>query len=248
VRLADYEGFIAALCDAGLEVPANLHAPTGASLADRFAVYRNNVHVSLVDCLAESYPVVRAQVGEDFFRAMARAFVQEHKPVAPLLTQYGEGFADFIAAFAPAAELPWLPDIARLEHTWRECWAAPDARALNLSTLRHAGPDVLARSRLRRHPAARLLRSAWPVATLWEAHQQAQPELSSLEWRRESVLVSRPHAEVLLTRLDEDAADFTAALLDGNTIEAASAIAPRLDPGAVLGQLLAAGSFQESDP
>jgi hypothetical protein len=245
MRTADYEGMARALCDAGATLPAGLRAPPGANLADRFAVHRNNVHVSLVESLADGFPIVRAQLGEEFFRAMARAYVQEHKPSTALLTFYGETFPDFIAAFEPAASLPWLSDLARLERAWSECWAAIDTPALPITALRSLRALDLARAHLVVHPAARLLRSLWPVASLWEAHQSTPPDLSVLEWQPQNVLLTRPQAEVLLRRMDSAAADFTAALIDGQTIEAAASRAPELDAGTMLGRLLDDGMITE---
>jgi hypothetical protein len=242
---ADYQRFAAALCDADAALPAFIRAPAAASLADRFAVYRNNVHVSLVDSLAHSFPIAHAHVGDEFFRAMAREYVQDHKPQSPLLTFYGKDFPDFIAAFEPAHALPWLPDLARLEQAWSDCWAAADMPALPITTLRSLGAEELAQSRLIAHPAARLVRSAWPVADLWQAHQCAQPDLTTLEWRPQNVLLTRPHAQVLLHPMDDTAATFTAALLEGATIETAAASAQGFDAGALLRQLFDDGSIVE---
>jgi hypothetical protein len=206
------------------------------------------VHVSLVDCIAESFPIVRAQLGEDFFRAMARAFVQEHKPATPLLTFYGEHFPDFIAAFEPAADLPWLPDLARLERAWSACWAAQDAAAMPLGALRNLQADELAMCRVRAHPAVRLVRSAWPVGDLWQAHQYAQPDLSGLQWHPQNVLLTRPQAEVRLRLLGDGAAHFTAALLEDQPIEAAAALAPHIEAGTLLAQLVDDGMILEIRP
>ena len=54
-------------------------------------------------------------VGEEFFAAMARAFVTEQPPCTPLLATYGDQLAAFIAAFEPAREIAYLADVARLE-------------------------------------------------------------------------------------------------------------------------------------
>lgn len=241
---ADYERFAHALCDAELPPPPGLRVPAGVALAERFAVHRNTVHVGLVDALREAYPVVRAQVGEEFFRAMARAFVQRHKPATPVLARYGEHFADFITGFEPASGLPWLPDLARLERAWSECWSAAEAPALPLTALGTLLPEQLALARFKPHPAARLLQSRWPVADLWEAHQaDAVPDLASLEWRPQNVLLSRPQGEVLLHRLDDGAARVTAALLAQDSIEAAATKSTGTDAGALLGMLFDAGVF-----
>lgn len=247
MRAAEYARFAAALCNADAAVPAGCAAPPGADLADRFAVYRNNVHISLIEALGERFDVVRRLVGEEFFRAMARAYVLRHKPVSAVLHEYGDGFPAFIAGFEPAAALPYLADVAALECAWSQSWAAADEAALEITAL--AGLDVrqLARARLRAHAAARLIRSAWPVADIWQAHQHGEPDLSGLAWRPQDVLITRPQGEVLLHVLPAAVTGFVAGLLRGLDVEAAAAAAalPAQDTGAAFGQLFEFGLVTE---
>lgn len=245
MRSAEYPVFASALCDADAALPEGLASPAGTDLSDRFAVYRNNVHVSLVESLAAGFPITRAHVGEDFFRAMARAHVQRSKPRSAQLLHHGEDFPDFIRTFGPAASLPWLPDLASLERAWSQSWAAADAPALPITALRERRADELLQMRVCVHPAVRLLRSAWPVADLWEAHQGPDADLSTLEWSSQNVLLCRPHAEVLLRRVNDEAADFIAALLAGDSIESAAARAPALDAGSLLQSLFEDGFILE---
>jgi len=245
LRAADYQMFAAALCDADAPVPEGLASPAGTDLADRFAVYRNNVHVSLVESLAASFPITRAHVGEEFFRAMARVHVQAAKPSSARLTLHGEDFPGFISSFEPAASLPWLPDLARLERAWSQSWAAADAPALPITALRTRRPEDLPQVCVCVHPAARLVRSAWPVADLWEAHQAPDANLSTIEWTAQNVLLCRPHADVLLRRVDDAAAGFIAALIAGDTIESAASLVPALDAGSLLQTLFEDGFILE---
>lgn len=100
--------FAAALLDVQLPYPKGLCSRNGADPSRRFAVYRNNVQSSLINALADSYPVVQQLVGEEFFRAMAAIFVRSQPPQSPLMSRYGEGFADFIGQFEPSpACLMW---------------------------------------------------------------------------------------------------------------------------------------------
>ena len=89
-------GFAAALLDAGLPPPPGLRAWNGSDPARRFGVYRNNVIVSLVGALGDTFPVVRRLVGDDFFDAMAGVHVRAHPPASPVLAHYGAGFADWL--------------------------------------------------------------------------------------------------------------------------------------------------------
>ncbi|MBI3435560.1 MAG: putative DNA-binding domain-containing protein, partial [Proteobacteria bacterium] len=100
--VATQQEFATALLDAAIAVPDGLTAHSGVRVEKRFAVYRNNVVVGLVAALRTRFPAVSRIVGEEFFSAMARVFAVTHPPSSPVMMVYGDGFADFIATFAPA--------------------------------------------------------------------------------------------------------------------------------------------------
>ena len=75
-------------------------------------------------------------------------FVREQPPRSPLLAIYGDEFADFIAAFEPARELPYLADVARLEAARTRAYHAADATPLDAGRLRGARRRLT----LGRHP------------------------------------------------------------------------------------------------
>ena len=56
--------FAAALLDSDRPVPKGLTSHTASVPAKRFAVYRNNVVVSLIDALRRRFPAVERIVGE----------------------------------------------------------------------------------------------------------------------------------------------------------------------------------------
>ena len=110
-----HDDFAEALLAPDLACPDGLFSSNGADPASRFVVYRNNVHSSLINALATAYPVTLQLVGDEFFRAMAGIFVQAYPPASPLISEYGSTFADFIQGFEPAASVPYLADVARLD-------------------------------------------------------------------------------------------------------------------------------------
>ena len=114
-----------ALLDPLEPVPHHI-ADTGGSGARRFAIHRNNVVVGLIRALQARFPVVEKIVGGEFFTAMARVFIAKSPPRTPILTTYGDEFADFIAAFEPARELGYLADVARLEAARTRAYHAAD--------------------------------------------------------------------------------------------------------------------------
>lgn len=119
--------FAAALLDMQRPCPEGLLSANGADPASRYAVYRNNVQSSLINALAEGYPVVLQLVGDEFFRAMVALYVQRYPPQSPLINDYGKDFAEFIDSFEPAASVPYLADVARLERLRVQAYHAADA-------------------------------------------------------------------------------------------------------------------------
>jgi hypothetical protein len=238
--------FAAALTDPTQPVPPGLVSPRGTPDAKRFAVYRNNVHVSLVGALVARFPVTRQVVGEAFFAGMARLYVGEQKPKTPVLLHYGDSFPAFIATFPPAAAVPYLPDLARLEAAWSQSYNAAEARVLTPADLGRITPEKLSDLRLRPAPATRLVPSAWPIGSIWSAHQQASFRPPSATGP-EAVLLTRPAAEVRLTIVPQAAATLLEILSAGETLGAAisalEAQFPPFDPGSTLVGLASLGAF-----
>lgn len=56
----------------GGTLPPGLTAQAPDEAARRFAVYRNNVAVSLLAALADRFPVIERLIGPDFFAAMGQ--------------------------------------------------------------------------------------------------------------------------------------------------------------------------------
>lgn len=251
-RAAVQHEIAAALLVPTMSVPAGIR---GGGLTDRqarFAVHRNNVVVSLVDALAGTFPICQALVGEDFFRAMARERLRADPPRSPVLIDYAQGFADFVAAFAPAAGVPYLADVARIEALRVRAYHAADAPPLPESRYRElvAAPDTLAATRMTLHPACHWLRSDYAAYSIWLAHQGlddlASASLDGIDIERaEDVLIVRPRFEVFVTALPLGAIQFLDALRSGQTLAsafaAAQAAVDHLDSGALFTLLIQHG-------
>jgi len=239
------QDFSEALLNPDLPVPIGVVGPDGRPSARRFAVYRNNVVVSLIDALAAGYPVVQRLVGEQFFRAMARIYAAAFPPSSPIMLQYGDGFADFIATFPPAASLPYLADVARLERAWSEAYHAADALPLKLEELASIPPDGFGGIHLELHPSLRLVRSQFPIVSIWQMNLEggtpAPVDLSIAE----NALVVRPMADVEVRKLTPSSATFVDALMHGGTPAEATiqsfSLSPAFDVGGNLADLLGLG-------
>jgi hypothetical protein len=227
--------FVAALMDPAQSVPAGLVDPQGRHVVKRFNVYRNNVASSLTKALEAGFPVVRRLVGDDFFAAMAGVYLRAYPPTSRLMMLYGTQMPAFLAGFPPVAHLPYLPDIARLEHAIRQSYHAADATPLPAETLAQVTPDAFLQSRLTFAPAMRILQSDWPIHAIWLANTDATAPKPQM--RPESVAVFRPDFDPIVTLLPDHAAGFLTVLMSGQTVEAAMDARP-VDLGTLLPMIL----------
>ena len=67
------------------------------------------------------------------------------------------GLPAFIRELRTADSLPYLADVAALEHAWWQAYGAADAPALATATLAALDGERLLRQGVRLHPAARLV-------------------------------------------------------------------------------------------
>jgi hypothetical protein len=239
------ESFASALDDPTQPVPGETMGREGAPDARRFSIYRNNIAVSLIGAIEARYPVTRRIVGEEFFRAMARNFIAGDKPKTAVVLHYGAAFPDFIAGFEPARDLAYLPDVARIENAWVEAYHSAEDEPLDLAALAAVAPDALDDVKFAFHPAAKLLCSDYPAASIWAGHQGAGEFAPPQHWRGEETLITRPAADVLVRILPPGGYAFAKSLQDGATLGEAHAVAPTsdFDSGAHLVGLIEAGAI-----
>jgi hypothetical protein len=246
-RLAERQrDFGAALLDPALPMPDGLVGPDGEPSPKRFAVYRNNVVVGLIETLKDAFPAVHRIVGDDFFGATARAYIMVEPPRSPILLDYGAGFPDFIRQFEPAAVLPYLADVARIERAWTEAYHAPEVAPIDPSAFTAIAPDQLPAIQLALHPSLRVVRSQFPALTIWQMNVAGGvPAPVDLAAGGEDVLVVRPLADVEVRSIPEGSLELIQALADGKTVlaalEAALIANARFDLSANLSDLLRVG-------
>ncbi len=228
--------FAVAVLDPGAAVPAGIVGPDGLPAPKRFAVYRNNVALSLTRALEASFPTVRKLVGEAFFAAMAGEFLRAHPPSSRMLMLYGAEMPGFLERFQPVAHLGYLPDVARLDQAMRESYHAADSKPLPEGDFQRLVGSDIAGLRLRLAPSLRLVRSPWPVVSIWEAnHEGGMPPRAGTE----DALVLRPEFDPRPWRLPVGGGAFVAALIEGRALgDCVDLAGPELDLAAVLGVLI----------
>lgn len=232
--------------------PANTPASMAALAAQPgFSVYRNTVMKGCIDALQANYPAVVRLTGDDWFRAAAAVYVRETPPEDPTLLYYGASFAAFLAHFEPAQELPYLPDVARLDHLWTQAHTARDDTTLDAAAIATLAPEKLAVTVLHPHAAARW---AWfadaPAFSIWSRNRAGDDITGATwepEWQAEGALLTRTNGAVEWNALNAAGCAFLDACASGGTLTQATGAALAADAAADLQQLmhtlLYAGAF-----
>jgi hypothetical protein len=202
--------------------------------------YRNNVLGNRAGALAGAYPVVRKIVGAAFFDAMAREYARACCAPGGDLNEFGGEFPAFLSGYKDVQDLPYLPDVARMDWLAHVAYYAADAAPFDFGQ----GPS--AASVLRLAPACGLLESRWPLGRLWEVHQDnyAGPLVVDFAAGPDRILVHRPRWRASVTPLATGDYRFLDRICRGESLGAALEAAardPAFDPGVALARWVAEG-------
>lgn len=213
----------------------------------RFSIYRDNTFISLRKVLSACFPAVERLVGERFFAYSAREFVKDHPPRVPQMLAYGDTFPGFLDRFPPAASVPYLGDVARLEWARNEALFAADAPTLGAEALKAYPTEQYGDLRFYLHPTVRRVTSRYPIQSIWQANQQDKVARVDVNGGGEQVLVLRPSHKVIAIAIEPGDNALLASLGRGDSLDVAAERALGIDGGFDLQAALVAhlkrGSF-----
>lgn len=213
-------------------------AAEDARVAAGVIVYRNNVRAAFLRTLRDTFPVVHRLVGEEFFRRLGHEYFHAHPPSQPLASRYGDSFPSFLASFEAASGLPYLPDTARLELAWLGAYHAAEAGLLETGEFLGLLTDDPGIVRVVLHPSVRLVKSQFPVHTIWLHNKSQRVDKLKLPTAGEHVVVKRPAHKVLTDTVSSSVFNTLMAISGGCRLGEALAIAMKDDSSATPAEIV----------
>jgi hypothetical protein len=229
--------FAAALTTRSVDdADVSVFAGPAARVRRRLSYYRGNVQVNARKALGNAYPICVKLVGDEFFDGLAFEYAARKPSGSGDLNEYGAGFSTFLDGFAPIAQVPYLPDLARLEWRAHRAHYAADAPPLDIARLASMPADLFDALTVALHPACALMESRWPLARLWDVHQPGFDGEFNVDFDAgpDRVLVYRPLFRVEVVGLDAGSFAFLGAAQSGASVGAAFARAREADPNFTL--------------
>ncbi|MEO8391306.1 MAG: DNA-binding domain-containing protein [Polaromonas sp.] len=151
-----------------------VHAP----LARRgLQAYQANGLALAGRALGAAYPVLAQLIGDESFGPLARHFWRRHPPSRGDVACWGDGLATFLEASPQLVDEPYLGDVARMEWALHQATTAADAwpDPHSFTLLSAADPAEIT---LTLGAGVFLLASAYPVASIVNAHLLGEPALA----------------------------------------------------------------------
>jgi Putative DNA-binding domain len=187
----------------------------------RIDTYRQSIQATFINCLKDTYPICEKIVGEQFFVAMAEAYIKQYPSHSENLNDYGDLFPDFIRNFKPAESLAYLGDVARLEWARQSAYYAEDADFGDFGALAQLTDQQQSKVRLIASQSASLIESDYPLLAIWNfAQEETQDETVNLQQGGVKLIVFRDDLHVRQEVLSEAQFLFLKLCRDGLVLEA----------------------------
>ena len=204
----------------------------GLTPAQRVAIYANNVRENALATLEAGFPVLLRLAGRDWFRQTGIAYLRRHPSPSGNMHYLGARLPEYLEAELADGPYAYFADVARLEWAYQEVLVAAEPSGFDLAALAAIPPERHPDLVLEMNPAARLVRSVWPLLAIWRANQPGDDSHGtvSLDAGACRLLVIRRDDHVELRELPPGEFAFLKAIMDARNIVDAADAALAADP------------------
>jgi hypothetical protein len=162
--------------------PALVAEVTGGgklTAAEAVQVYRGGYPARLTEALGETFEGCWRVLGDEGFFTAAKDFIARTPSMSHNLSDYGEGFPEFLESRPDAEHAPFIGDLARYEWAFKNLFHAAPHPGLDPAVLAaKARPESV----LRLGGATRLLSLRHRVHAIWRRDRSDDTPLRPEEW------------------------------------------------------------------
>jgi len=168
--------------------------------ANLLGIYRDAYALRLIDVIAADHERLHDYLGDDSFRAMARAYIARHPSRHPNARWFAQRLPEFLRECEPYSQQPVLSELATLERALNDAFDGADAPVVTMADLAVLPPEIWGGISLVRHPTAMSF-SAWTnVGAIWTALkagdvpppvQACEAPIRILVWRHKTTSMFR---------------------------------------------------------
>ena len=158
-----------------------VHASDTLTASSHVSIYRDSIRLGLAHALREIYPVCARLLGDDCFSHLCEQYIQNHPSHSPDLNCYGLAFPEFVGSHSLADELPYLPDVLRLERVWNRVFSGIDTTEFDLQCLSGLTDEQSLCASIVLQDNMQLIESNWPIDKIWYANRDFTKEPETLD-------------------------------------------------------------------
>jgi len=177
---------------------------SGNHTAERqLSIYRTSIFGGLKKALAETFPVTKQLVGDDFFNAMTGQYIARFPCQVQDLNDYGELLSEFIRDLKQARSVPYLADMAKLEWSINLAYHSKLQQA-NLDKLSGLSEQQQLTITLHLANGSSLLHLNYPVDEIWNKHQNNTQLEITLQQTSLYLIVFKNDYDVVINRISKE--------------------------------------------
>jgi len=139
-------------------------------------VYRRALVFSLIDVLADIYPVLKEVLTDEVFRYCARNYIYKNPSRAYDLNKYGKTFPDYVQQQEELKAHPYLYDLGRFEYALHQCYYAASDIPLSLESFKNRVKKDDGAFHLKLRSSAEIIKTEFSVHHIWEVYQDGAEE------------------------------------------------------------------------
>jgi hypothetical protein len=132
-------------------------------------IYRDAYALRLIDVIAADHERLHTYLGDDSFRAMARAYIARYPSCHPNARWFAQQLPEFLRAHEPYKKQPVLGELAALERALNDAFDGADAPVVSMADLAALPPEIWGGISFVRHPTATSFAVSTNVGAIWTA-------------------------------------------------------------------------------